>query len=133
MERLKLLAIFIVGIVIGGAVTWYILFGALDTQGIDTNQEEQTTLSWQEQYDFGVRYLLEGNYEEAILAFTAAIELEPTQPAVYLARGEAYALFSETVDDPAELLALAISDYEMALTLDDTLIEAEEGLALILP
>ena len=30
---------------------------------------------WQEQYDLGVRYLSEGNYEEAIIAFTAAIEL----------------------------------------------------------
>lgn len=33
--------------------------------------------SWQEQYDLGVRYLSEGNYEEAILAFTAAIEIDP--------------------------------------------------------
>lgn len=33
-----------------------------------------TTLTWQEQYDLGLRYLSEGNYEEAIIAFTAAIE-----------------------------------------------------------
>ena len=32
---------------------------------------------WQEQYDLGVRYLSEGNYEEAIIAFTAAIEIDP--------------------------------------------------------
>ena len=34
---------------------------------------------WQTQYDLGVRYLSEGNYEEAIIAFTAAIEIEPKQ------------------------------------------------------
>ena len=28
---------------------------------------------WQEQYDLGQKYLTDGNYEEAILAFTAAI------------------------------------------------------------
>ena len=30
---------------------------------------------WQAKYDLGVRYLSEGNYEEAIIAFTAAIEI----------------------------------------------------------
>ena len=34
-------------------------------------------LDWQTQYDLGVRYLSEGNYEEAILAFEAAIEIDP--------------------------------------------------------
>ena len=33
--------------------------------------------SWQEQYDLGMHYLLEGNYEEAILAFSLAIEIDP--------------------------------------------------------
>ena len=32
---------------------------------------------WQEQYDLGQKYLTDGNYEEAILAFTAAIEIDP--------------------------------------------------------
>ena len=36
--------------------------------------------SWQEQYDLGVRYLSEGNYEEAVIAFTAAIEIDPNRP-----------------------------------------------------
>ena len=35
------------------------------------------TPTWQEQYDRGVRYLEDGNYEEAIIAFTAAIEIDP--------------------------------------------------------
>ena len=46
--------------------------------------------TWQEQYDLGVRYLEEGNYEEAIIAFTAAIEIDPKQPEAYLGAAEAY-------------------------------------------
>lgn len=45
---------------------------------------------WQEQYDLGVRYLSDGNYEEAIIAFTAAIEIDPKQPGSYLKAAEAY-------------------------------------------
>ena len=32
--------------------------------------------TWQEQYDLGVRYLSDGNYEEAIIAFTVAIKID---------------------------------------------------------
>ena len=39
---------------------------------------------WQTQYDLGVRYLSEGNYEEAILAFEAAIEIDPRNADAYL-------------------------------------------------
>ena len=46
--------------------------------------------TWQEQYDLGVRYLSEGKYEEAILAFTAAIEIDPKQEDAYLALAELY-------------------------------------------
>ena len=45
---------------------------------------------WQEQYDLGVRYLSEGNYEEAIIAFTAAIEIDPNRAEAYVRRGDAY-------------------------------------------
>ena len=44
----------------------------------------QKTPTWQEQYDLGMRYLTESNYEEAILAFTAAIEIDPNQPDAYV-------------------------------------------------
>lgn len=47
------------------------------------NGNSNGELSWQEQYDLGVRYLSEGNYEEAIIAFTAAIEIDPKQPDAY--------------------------------------------------
>ena len=37
----------------------------------ESAQETMQAPSWQAQYDLGVRYLSEGNYEEAILAFEA--------------------------------------------------------------
>lgn len=45
---------------------------------------------WQTQYDLGVRYLSDGNYEEAIIAFNAAIEIDPKQETTYLALADAY-------------------------------------------
>ena len=46
--------------------------------------------AWQEQYDLGVKYLSEGNYEEAIIAFTAAIEIDPKRSEAYGKAAEAY-------------------------------------------
>ena len=54
---------------------------------------------WQEQYDLGVRYLSEGNYEEAVIAFTAAIEIDPKRTEAYSGLADAY---------------LAMGDYESA-------------------
>ena len=56
---------------------------------LDAGADE--TPDWQAQYDLGVRYLSEGNYEEAILAFTAAIEIEPKRAEAYLGLADAYA------------------------------------------
>lgn len=80
---------------------------------------------WQEQYDLGVRYLSEGNYEEAIIAFTAAIEIDAKRPEGFIGRGDAYIGSGETEDN----LAVALSDYETALTLDEMLAGAWLGLA----
>ena len=81
--------------------------------------------SWQEQYDLGVRYLSEGNYEEAVVAFTAAIEIDPKRPEAYIGRGDAYALSGDTEDN----LSAALADYEAALALDETMPGAWLGLA----
>ena len=51
---------------------------------------EQTSSAWQEQYDLGMRYLSEENYEEAIIAFTAAIEIDPKRPEAYGKAAESY-------------------------------------------
>lgn len=81
--------------------------------------------TWQEQYDLGVRYLSEGNYEGAIIAFTAAIEIDPKQAPAYVGRGDAYVLSGETEEN----LAAAKTDYEKAIELDETSVEAYLGLA----
>lgn len=63
-----------------------------------------TVLDWQMQYDLGMKYLSEGNYEEAVIAFTAAIELEPKNVPAYIGLSDVY---------------LATEDYDNALaTLD---------------
>ena len=51
--------------------------------------------SWEEQYDLGVRYLSDGNYEEAIIAFTAAIEINPKRNEAYIALADVYIYQSE--------------------------------------
>lgn len=81
--------------------------------------------TWQEQYDLGVRYLSEGNYEEAILAFTAAIEIDPKRAPAYVGRGDTYVLSGVTEEN----LAAAKADYETAIELDETSAEAYLGLA----
>ena len=63
--------------------------------------------AWQEQYDLGMRYLNDGNYEEAVIAFTAAIEIDEKRPEGYEGRGRAYVLSGET----AENLEAAKSDF----------------------
>lgn len=45
---------------------------------------------WQEQYDLGMQYLEEGNYDEAIVAFAAAIEVDEKRPEAYAGLSEAY-------------------------------------------
>ena len=87
--------------------------------------EEQSVPTWQEQYDLGVRYLSEGNYEEAIIAFTAAIEIDPKQAPAYVGRGDAYIGSGETEDN----LEAAQADYEMAIELDETNVETYLSLA----
>lgn len=85
----------------------------------------QKATTWQEQYDLGVRYLSDGNYEGAILAFTAAIEIDPKRPETYIGRGAAYIGRGET----AENLAAAQADYEKAIELDNTNVTAYLSLA----
>lgn len=88
-------------------------------------EEPSQAPTWQEQYDLGVRYLSEGNYQEAVLAFTAAIEIDPKQAPAYVGRGDAYVGLGETEEN----LAAAKTDYETAIELDETSTEAYLGLA----
>lgn len=80
---------------------------------------------WQEQYDLGTKYLTDGSYEEAILAFTAAIEIDPKQALAYVGRGDAYVagidLDAELSGDAWDACDRAVADYLAALDLDETL------------
>ena len=51
---------------------------------------------WQEQYDLGVRYLTEGKYEEAILAFQAAIDIDPKRADAYIGLSDAFTAQGDT-------------------------------------
>ena len=76
--------------------------------------------AWQEQYDLGVRYLSERNYEEAIIAFTAAIEIDSKRPEAYVGRGDAYydqSLLAKDDQGAQPLLEMALVDYKQALKL----------------
>ncbi len=46
--------------------------------------------AWQEKYDLGMRYLNDGNYEEAVITFTAAIEIDPKRPEAYAGLANTY-------------------------------------------
>ncbi len=82
---------------------------------------------WQEQYDLGQKYLLEEDYEAAIVAFTEAIEIDPNEAAAYVGRGDAYIGSGETEEN----MALALADYETARELDETVTDAYLGIAKV--
>ena len=79
---------------------------------------------WQEQYELGRKYLSDGDYEEAILAFTLAIEIDPEQPKAYLYRGDAYIMAAlecmedGDYDEAEDFLDMADDDYDRAEDLD---------------
>ena len=59
--------------------------------------------AWQEQYDLGMRYLNDGSYQEAVIAFEAAIEIDPKRPEAYLGAADAYVELGDYVS-AAEVL-----------------------------
>ena len=75
------------------------------------------TSKFQKQYDLGMKYLEEGNYEEAIVAFTAAIEIDPRQADAYLGLAEVYIAQNEFD------LALEILQKGYDITADERLKE----------
>ena len=69
------------------------------------------TAAWQEQYDLGVRYLSEGNYREAIIAFNAAIEIDPKRAEAYIGLADAYEAQGD-VERARQVLTDALSALE---------------------
>lgn len=90
-----------------------------------TSCGQKVSETWQDQYDQGTKYLEEENYDEALAAFTAAIELDSKQVDIYAVRGDAYILSGEN----EEHLSAALADYEHAIELDDAYVQAYLGMA----
>ena len=101
------------------------LLALLMVVGLCACGQKTSAPTWQEQYDLGIRYLSEGNYEEAIIAFTAVIDIDPKNAGALSGRGRAYVLSGETEAN----LAAALADFEAAVAADETLAEAWLGLA----
>lgn len=80
---------------------------------------------WQEQYDLGVRYLSENNYEEAVLTFTAAIEIDPRRAEAYAAAAEAYIAMGD-IDS-----AIAILEQGYTATNDNALLEQKSSIDIV--
>lgn len=79
--------------------------------------------TYQSQLDLGVRFLTDGNYEEAIIAFQAAIEIEPKNAEAYLSLAEVYLAMGD-VDAAIDVLIDALAAV-------DDVTEVESMLALL--
>lgn len=79
-------------------------------------------VSWQDQYDLGIRYLSEGNYEEAIIAFTAAIEIDPKRMDAYIGMADAYYGLGD-IDGAIRILTGALEIVDNPDTLQEKLEE----------
>lgn len=91
------------------------LLSACSAHSVDA--EEQSAPTWQSRYDLGVRYLSDGRYEEAILAFTAAIEIDPKNAQAYEQRGDAYWELAQSAQgsEQTDAYRSAAEDYESAM------------------
>ncbi|MCI8402202.1 MAG: tetratricopeptide repeat protein [Lachnospiraceae bacterium] len=90
----------------------------LSLTGCDTRTETMTdsqedSPNWQSQYDLGIRLLEEGEYEEAIMAFLAAIEIDPKRPDAYQSLADVY-LATDEPQKAADILSRGLEAAEDA-------------------
>ena len=119
------------GIALFGLAFMMISCGEDNRPAAAAEQTEQQVLAM-DPYDLGIRYLLEGNYEEAIIAFTAAIEIEPYNADLYIERAKAYLQLEATEEnllaaeqDYLKAIELAPEDIDAYLALIDMYIDGE--------
>lgn len=86
------------------------------------------TSTWQEQYDLGLRYLSEGNYQEAIIAFSAAIEIDPKQAESYIGLADVYTAQGD-IEKARNLLLEALIIVENPDEIQNRLDELEADVA----
>ena len=68
-------------------------------------------MNLQDYLDLGDKYLTETNYEEAIVAFTKAIELDPKNPEGYKGLANVYAA-AERYEDALDTLEQGLEEIE---------------------
>ena len=83
---------------------------------------------WQEQYDLGMHYLNDGNYQEAVIAFTAAIEIDPKRPEAYLGAAEAY-IAADDIDAAIDILKKGLTATGDDTSIQDKLAELEDSIS----
>ena len=83
---------------------------------------ETAVLTWEQQYELGLHYLSEGNYKEAIIAFTSAIEIDPKRVETYRALADVYV----EMGDAENARATLESGY--AATEDESLLDYLDSL-----
>lgn len=81
--------------------------------------------TWQEQYDLGVRYLSGSNYEEAILAFNVAIDIDPKQAPAYVSLADVYVKQGD-LEKAKEILQQGIDHAESSEKIKEKLEELEQ-------
>ena len=72
-----------------------VLVGIMSAVFLRLAGQRDIQAQYAEQIDLGRRYLTEQKYEEAIVAFGKAIEIDPRKPEAYLELAEAYTAFDE--------------------------------------
>ena len=68
--------------------------------------------TWQEQYDLGMKYLEEGNYEEALTAFDSAIEIDAKKAVAFVGRADTYMALAENVSKHTDSTESANNEAE---------------------
>lgn len=90
-----------------------------DEEETDAAQQMEADITtWQEQADLGMQQLAAGNYEEAIAAFTAAIELDPQSETAYSGLADTY---------------VAMGEYEKAAAVWQDTWGSEDDLTILFP
>lgn len=99
-----------------------VLLFALLLTGCSSGKQEPS--DWQKQYELAVDYLSQGDYEGAILAFEAAIAIDPMQEDGYLALVRTYDRL-ERPDDAAETLRRGLEAVGTSKELEEALKKCE--------
>jgi len=82
------------------------------------------TSDWDEQYSMGLRYLSEGKYEDAIIPFSAAIQIDPKRIESYIGLTDAL-IGTKDFDSVKSVLQQALNSLESTEEIQKKLLELE--------